>query len=402
MSKIIVKNLVKVFGDRPEKAVEMLRNGSSKDEIMKKTRQTVGIYDINFEVNKGEVFVLMGLSGSGKSTLLRCINRLIEPTGGTITVDGEDISGVESDLLREIRRKKMGMVFQRFALFPHRTVLDNVAFGLEIQGVPAEKRREKARQVLEIVGLKGWEESMPSQLSGGMQQRVGLARALVSDPDILLMDEAFSALDPLIRKDMQEELLSLQSSLNKTIIFVTHDLDEALKIGDRIALMRDGTIVQIGMPEEILTNPANEYVEKFVEGVDVSKVITAEGVMKAPDPVVTLRDGPRMALRLMKEHGISSIFVTTRERKLAGIVLAEDALRALREHKRDFKDILITDVPTVSLDTPIIDIIPIIAESRIPMAVTKEDGSLVGILVRGAVLAGMARKKGGVGEDVVS
>lgn len=401
MSKIIVKNLVKVFGDRPEKAVEMLRNGSSKDEIMKKTRQTVGIYDINFEVNKGEVFVLMGLSGSGKSTLLRCINRLIEPTGGTITVDGEDISGVESDLLREIRRKKMGMVFQRFALFPHRTVLDNVAFGLEIQCVPVEERRQKARQVLEIVGLKGWEESMPSQLSGGMQQRVGLARALVSDPDILLMDEAFSALDPLIRKDMQEELLSLQSSLNKTIIFVTHDLDEALKIGDRIALMRDGTIVQIGMPEEILTNPANEYVEKFVEGVDVSKVITAEGVMKAPDPVVTLRDGPRMALRLMKEHGISSIFVTTRERKLAGIVLAEDALRALREHKRDFKDILITDVPTVSLDTPIIDIIPIIAESRIPMAVTKEDGSLVGILVRGAVLAGMARK-GGVGEDVVS
>ncbi len=401
MSKIIVKNLVKVFGDRPEKAVEMLRNGSSKDEIMKKTRQTVGIYDINFEVNKGEVFVLMGLSGSGKSTLLRCINRLIEPTGGTITVDGEDISGVESDLLREIRRKKMGMVFQRFALFPHRTVLDNVAFGLEIQGVPAEKRREKARQVLEIVGLKGWEESMPSQLSGGMQQRVGLARALVSDPDILLMDEAFSALDPLIRKDMQEELLSLQSSLNKTIIFVTHDLDEALKIGDRIALMRDGTIVQIGMPEEILTNPANEYVEKFVEGVDVSKVITAEGVMKSPDPVVTMRDGPRMALRLMKEHGISSIFVTTRERKLVGIVLAEDALQALHEHKRNFNDIIITDVPTVSPDTPIIDIIPIIAESRIPVAVTKEDGSLMGILVRGAVLAGMARK-GGVGEDVVS
>jgi len=216
MSKIIVKDLVKIFGDHPEKALKMLQEGYSKDEILKKTRQTVGIFDINFSVNEGEVFVLMGLSGSGKSTLLRCVNRLIEPTSGTITIDDEDITLAEPDVIRDIRRKKVSMVFQRFALFPHRTVLDNVAYGLEIQGVPTVERREKAAQIIETVGLKGWEYSMPDQLSGGMQQRVGLARALCNNPDILLMDEAFSALDPLIRKSMQDELLSLQNSLNKT------------------------------------------------------------------------------------------------------------------------------------------------------------------------------------------
>lgn len=397
MSKIIVEDLAKVFGDHPEKALKMLREGYSKSEILEKTRQTVGVFDINFEVNEGEVFVLMGLSGSGKSTLLRCINRLIEPTSGKIIIDGEDITVAKPEVMREIRRKKISMVFQRFALFPHRTVLDNAAYGLEIQGVPLEKRREKAMQVLEVVGLKGWENSMPAQLSGGMQQRVGLARALANDPDILLMDEAFSALDPLIRKEMQDELLSLQSSLNKTIIFVTHDLDEAMKIGDRIALMNDGAIVQTGTAEEILTSPANEYVEKFVEDVDRSKILTAEGVMKAPDPVVSLKDGPHVALRLMKEHGISSIFVVTRERKLVGIVLAEDAVRAVKEQKEDFKDIIIRDVPRVSPNTPVVDIIPMIAESRFPVAVTLEEGKLVGILVRGSVLAGMVRKGESVG-----
>ena len=392
MSKIIVKDLVKIFGDHPEKALKMLQEGYSKDEILKKTRQTVGIFDINFSVNEGEVFVLMGLSGSGKSTLLRCVNRLIEPTSGTITIDDEDITLAEPDVIRDIRRKKVSMVFQRFALFPHRTVLDNVAYGLEIQGVPTVERREKAAQIIETVGLKGWEYSMPDQLSGGMQQRVGLARALCNNPDILLMDEAFSALDPLIRKSMQDELLSLQNSLNKTIIFVTHDLDEALKIGDRIALMNNGTIVQIGTAEEILTNPANDYVERFVEDVDRTKVLTAEGVMKAPDPVVFLKDGPHVALRQMKEHGISSIFVVTRERKLAGIVLAEDALQAVEEHREEFKDIIIEDVPKVRIDTPVIDISPVLAETKLPVAVTRDDDKLVGILVKGSVLAGMVRK----------
>ncbi|NLJ76413.1 MAG: glycine betaine/L-proline ABC transporter ATP-binding protein [Peptococcaceae bacterium] len=392
MSKIVVKDLVKIFGDHPEKAIKLLRKGYSKNKILEESNQTVGIYDINFSVNEGEVFVLMGLSGCGKSTLLRCINRLIEPTSGTITIDGEDITTATPQAVREMRRKKISMVFQGFALFPHRTVLDNVAYGLEIQGITVEQRREKAAQVLETVGLKGWENSMPQQLSGGMQQRVGLARALANNPDILLMDEAFSALDPLIRKSMQDELLSLHNTLNKTIIFVTHDLDEALKIGDHIALMNNGTIVQIGTAEDILTNPADDYVEKFVEDVDRTKVLTAEGVMKSPDPVVFLRDGPRVALRLMREHGISSIFVVTRERKLAGILLAEDALQAVKEHKEDIKSIIVSDVPKVGVDTPVIDIIPVIADTKFPVAVTREDDKLAGILVKGSVLAGMVRR----------
>ena len=392
MDKIIVKDLVKIFGDHPEKAVKLLKKGCAKDEILEKVNQTVGIYDINFSVSEGEIFVLMGLSGCGKSTLLRCINRLIEPTSGAITIDGEDITSAAPQVIREMRRKKISMVFQRFALFPHRTVLDNVAYGLEIQGVPTAQRRERAAQVLETVGLKGWENSMPRQLSGGMQQRVGLARALTNNPDILLMDEAFSALDPLIRKSMQDELLSLNNALNKTIIFVTHDLDEALKIGDHIALMNNGTIVQIGTAEDILTNPVNDYVEKFVEDVDRTKVLTAEGVMKPPDPVVFFKDGPRVALRLMKEHGISSIFAVTRERRLAGIVQAEDALQAVKEHREELKNIIIEDVPRVSVDTPVIDIIPVIADTKFPVAVTQDDGKLAGILVKGSVLAGMVRK----------
>lgn len=392
MDKIIVKDLVKIFGDHPEKAVKLLKKGCAKDEILEKVNQTVGIYDINFSVSEGEIFVLMGLSGCGKSTLLRCINRLIEPTSGAITIDGEDITSAAPQVIREMRRKKISMVFQRFALFPHRTVLDNAAYGLEIQGVPTAQRRERAAQVLETVGLKGWENSMPQQLSGGMQQRVGLARALTNNPDILLMDEAFSALDPLIRKSMQDELLSLHNALNKTIIFVTHDLDEALKIGDHIALMNNGTIVQIGTAEDILTNPVNGYVEKFVEDVDRTKVLTAEGVMKPPDPVVFFKDGPRVALRLMREHGISSIFAVTRERRLAGIVQAEDALQAVKEHREELKNIIIEDVPRVSVDTPVIDIIPVIADTKFPVAVTQDDGKLAGILVKGSVLAGMVRK----------
>lgn len=392
MDKIIVKDLVKIFGDHPEKAVKLLKKGCAKDEILEKVNQTVGIYDINFSVSEGEIFVLMGLSGCGKSTLLRCINRLIEPTSGAITIDGEDITSAAPQVIREMRRKKISMVFQCFALFPHRTVLDNAAYGLEIQGVPTAQRRERAAQVLETVGLKGWENSMPQQLSGGMQQRVGLARALTNNPDILLMDEAFSALDPLIRKSMQDELLSLHNALNKTIIFVTHDLDEALKIGDHIALMNNGTIVQIGTAEDILTNPVNDYVEKFVEDVDRTKVLTAEGVMKPPDPVVFFKDGPRVALRLMKEHGISSIFAVTRERRLAGIVQAEDALQAVKEHREELKNIIIEDVPRVSVDTPVIDIIPVIADTKFPVAVTQDDGKLAGILVKGSVLAGMVRK----------
>ena len=394
MIKVSVKNLYKIFGEHSNRALKMLQEGKSKEEILQATKSTVGVQNVSFDINAGETFVLMGLSGSGKSTLLRCINRLIEPTSGQVLIDDEDITNVNESTLRQVRRVKLGMVFQRFALFPHRSVLDNVAYGLEVQGMEKNERLAKATQVLEVVGLKEWENSMPDQLSGGMQQRVGLARALASDPDILLMDEAFSALDPLIRKGMQDELLSLQGSLNKTIIFVTHDLDEALKIGDRIALMKDGAIIQIGTPEEILTNPANEYVAKFVEDVDMSKVLTAEGVMKRPDTVVTTKDGPRQAMRQMKENGISSIFVVSKDRRLVGLVLADDALAAIEEKKETLDDFIIKNTPRVPPEYPLTDLIPLVADSRYPIAVVNEQDKLLGVIVRGSVLAGMVRRGG--------
>ena len=390
--KIILQDLIKVFGEHPEKAIHLLNEGYSKAEIQAKTGQTVGVNKVSFSVQQGEIFVVMGLSGSGKSTVLRCINRLIKPTDGQVLIDGEDIVAANAKCLREIRRKKVSMVFQRFALFPHRTILDNVAYGLEVQGVDKEARYGKTREMLEIVGLREWADSYPEQLSGGMQQRVGLARALVSDPDILLMDEAFSALDPLIRREMQNELLALHSKFNKTIIFVTHDLDEALKIGDRIALMKDGAIIQIGTPEEILTKPADEYVAKFIEDVDMTKVLVAEGIMKKAE-TISLKDGPRVALRRMRELGISSIFVLDRERKLVGMVAADDAWQAVNEDKRaDLSQIIRHDFPVAAPGTPLNGLISLLAETKFPVAVVDEQNKLSGIVVRGTLLAALAKK----------
>ena len=276
MEKISVLKLSKIFGPHPERVFKLISQGTNKDDIFNQTGHAVGLANISFEVAEGEILVVMGLSGSGKSTLIRCINRLIEPTEGQILIDGIDITTLDHHALLELRRHKFGMVFQNFALFPHRNVLNNVEYGLEIQHVDKQLRQEKARSALKLVGLEDWEQAMPKQLSGGMQQRVGLARALAVEPDILLMDEAFSALDPLIRGDMQNELISLQKRMKKTIFFITHDLDEALKIGNRVVLMKDGQIVQVGTPEEIITAPANDYVKRFVENVDHSKVLTAQ------------------------------------------------------------------------------------------------------------------------------
>ncbi|ABO51711.1 glycine betaine/L-proline ABC transporter, ATPase subunit [Desulforamulus reducens MI-1] len=390
MTKIKVENLIKIFGPKPNKAIELLQKGKTKQEILQETGLTVGVNQANFQVYAGEIFVIMGLSGSGKSTLVRLLNRLIEPTSGKIEIDGEDIATMSKEQLREVRRKKLSMVFQRFALFPHRTVQQNVEYGLEVQGVSPEERREKAVQSLALVGLAGWENSYPGQLSGGMQQRVGLARALANDPDVLLMDEAFSALDPLIRKDMQDELLELQSTMHKTIIFITHDLDEALKIGDRIALMKDGKIVQIGTPEEILTNPANEYVEKFVEDVDMSKVLTAEHVMKRPE-TITLNKGPRVALQLMKDSGVSSLYVVDSKKTLLGVVKA-DAVSKAKQEGLTLEEVMETDVPVVAPDTRLHDLFDIIAFSPVPLAVVNEQRRLSGVIVRGAVLGGLAGK----------
>lgn len=386
---IEVKDLSKVFGKNPKQALKRLDQGKSKDEILKETGNTVGVNRASFSVEAGEIFVIMGLSGSGKSTLVRLLNRLIEPTEGSVLVDGDDLSAMNKKDLRNVRREKMSMVFQRFALFPHRTILENAEYGLEIQNVPKEERKKRAQESLEMVGLGGYINQSPGQLSGGMQQRVGLARALANNPEVLLMDEAFSALDPLIRKDMQDELVDLQDTMKKTIIFITHDLDEALRLGDRIALMKDGSIVQIGTPEEILVNPANDYVERFVEDVDRSKVLTAQQIMKRPETINVEKHGPRVALERMREEGLSSIIVVDGKRNLQGYVTADDASKAKQNEVRDIKQILRTDIPKVEKETALNDIFNIIHDSPIPVAVM--DGEkLVGIIVRGALIAALA------------
>lgn len=389
MVKLEVKNLYKVFGPNPRRVLKAIKNGTSKEQLLKETGHGIGVNNANFEVLDGEVFVIMGLSGSGKSTLVRCINRLIEPTSGEIILDGKSVTKSDSKELLEIRRKKIGMVFQNFALLPHRTIKENVAFGLEIQGESTEERDSKAINALEMVGLQGYEDMYPSQLSGGMQQRVGLARALATDPDILLMDEAFSALDPLIRKEMQSELMTLQSRMQKTIIFITHDLDEALRIGDRIAIMKDGEIMQIGTPEEILTDPADDYVKEFVQDVNRAKVVTASSIMKNPDTIISSKDGARVAVRRMRSAGISSIFVLDRQRKLKGIISIEDAMKLVKEESNDIDSIIDKDVYTVSPDTSIEELLPLAVNTKYPIVVADEEGVLQGIIVRVSVLSGI-------------
>lgn len=388
MSILQLNQVSKLFGAQAEQSVGLLEQGWNKEKLAKEKSVTVGVNRVNLSIEAGEIFVIMGLSGSGKSTLVRMLNRLIEPTAGEILVHGQDLRKMNKEQLRKVRRQTISMVFQKFALFPHRTVLENVEYGLEIQKVKKPERTEKAMKSLELVGLKGWENKSPDELSGGMQQRVGLARALANDPEILLMDEAFSALDPLIRRDMQDELLELQETMKKTIIFITHDLDEALRIGDRIALMKDGAVVQVGTPEEILTQPANAYVERFVEDVDLSKVLTAAHVMRRPETIMPDR-GPRVALELMRERGISNLFVIDRGKRLLGVITAEDASEAMRSGKT-LADILITDGPRVHPDVLINELFEITSMSKVPLAVVDDNDRLAGVIVRGALLGALA------------
>ncbi|MYL34320.1 betaine/proline/choline family ABC transporter ATP-binding protein [Pontibacillus yanchengensis] len=392
MNKIEVSNLTKIFGSHPQQALKRLKNGEQKEQILDETGMTVGVSESSFSVKPGEFFVIMGLSGSGKSTLIRLVNRLIEPTDGEVYIDGDDITKMDKDKLIETRRKKLGMVFQKFGLFPHRSVLANVGYGLEIQGVNKQEREEKARRSIEDVGLKGYESSSPDELSGGMQQRVGLARALANDTDILLMDEAFSALDPLIRKDMQDELLKLQYKLGKTVLFITHDLDEALKLGDRIAIMKDGRIVQVGTSEDILENPANEYVFNFVKDVDRSKVLEASNVMRKPEVLTTFKDGPRMAIRKMEEVGASSIFVVDRENNFKGLLTIDDAIKAYNEHISMEEFLITDDIHSASPDTLLNDLIGVAAQTKYPITVI-EDGKLAGIISRVSILSGLVLGK---------
>ncbi|CAN7738718.1 glycine betaine/L-proline ABC transporter ATP-binding protein [Paenibacillus sp. LjRoot153] len=388
MSVIQVNQVTKIFGPDPASVLPLLSQKQTKEKIYKDTKHTVGVNQASFSVEAGEIFVIMGLSGSGKSTLVRLLNRLIEPTSGSITIHGKDIVRMNDEELRNVRREQISMVFQKFALFPHRTVVENVEYGLEVQGWDKQKRRVKALESLNLVGLQAWVDSKPSQLSGGMQQRVGLARALANDPDILLMDEAFSALDPLIRKDMQDELVELQDKMKKTIIFITHDLDEALRIGDRIALMKDGVIVQIGKPEEIMMNPANKYVERFVEDVDLSKVLTATTVMRRPE-TIGLDRGPRVALQLMRQSGISNLFIVDKGKKLIGVITAEDASGAVR-YEKSLEDIVIRDIPTVGPDQLLHELFEVCSNAKYPVAVVDSDGKIKGVIVRGDVLGALA------------
>jgi glycine betaine/proline transport system ATP-binding protein len=396
MSKIQVENLSVIFGKRVKEAQELQKQGKSKVEILNETGCTVGVSNADLDIREGEVFVVMGLSGSGKSTLLRCFNRLIEPTAGTVVVDGNDITKINEQALREFRRTKMTMVFQHFGLLPHRTVSSNVAFGLEIQGVEEDQRIEKAYDVIKTVGLEGYEEKMTGQLSGGMQQRVGLARALATDPEILLMDEAFSALDPLIRNQMQEELLQLQEKVHKTILFITHDLDEALKLGDRIAIMKDGFIVQTGTPEEILTQPADDYVRAFVENVDRGGIITAGSVMfKNPSAVRIKQDGPRAAIRKMSKAGVTSMPVIGDNGKFIGFVKDNDMKEMEDKGIRDIEQYMYTkeEVTAVTADTPVADLLPLFLDTDLNLAVVDEDRKLIGVVVHSSVIAEMIGKE---------
>jgi len=390
MGKIEVNNLYKIFGNKPKKALEMLEDGATKQEVLEKIGSTVGVNDASFEVEEGEIFVIMGLSGSGKSTLLRCINRLIEPSSGSIKVDGQEVLDFDTEELRNFREKEFGMVFQNFALLPHRTVLENAMFGLEIQNIEKSERERRTKEALNLVGLDGWEDQYPAQLSGGMKQRVGLARALAVDPEILLMDEPFSALDPLIKKEMQNKLLDLYDEMERTILFITHDLDEALKLGDRIAIMKEGKIIQVGDHEEILTNATNEYVENFVEDVNRSRILTAKDIMSNPVELLYPQDGPRTALHKMKNNGLSSLFVVNRQKILKGIVYIEDVVDLINnDEDKEFEEI-IKEIPRAEPEENLRELFAEIADLNAPLPVVNEKDKLLGVIVKTDVLANLA------------
>lgn len=386
--KVQLEKVSKIFGKNPASILPLIEQGKSKEEILHETGHTVGVYNASLSVKEGEVFVVMGLSGSGKSTLIRCFNLLHRPTSGSVKIDGIDITKSSAEELKRIRQEKIAMVFQHFGLFDHRTVLENVEYGLEVQKMPKEKRRAIALENIKLVGLEGYEDQYPQQLSGGMQQRVGIARALANDPDILLMDEPFSALDPLIRREMQSELIRLQKKLKKTIIFITHDVNEAFKLGDRIAVMKDGHVVQIGTPEEIIDQPVNDYIVDFVQDIDRSKVFQAEHIMIEPRATLSTKDTAKAAVRLMKEHSISSIFVTDDEERVIGIITVDDAVKAIKRDE-NVSDIIRTDIEFVREDEYVNELIPKSLDTNYPLAVVNNRRQLLGIILRVHVLAGL-------------
>jgi len=380
MAQIEIRNVYKIFGNDPQSVLPQVQAGVGKEEILANTGHTVGLSDISLSVEKGEIFVVMGLSGSGKSTLIRHLNRLIEPTAGKITFEGTDILGLSASELREFRRHSMSMVFQRFGLLPHRTIVENVAFGLEIQGTRRAERHEKAEEWIEAVGLKGYEDQYPSQLSGGMQQRVGLARALCTDPEVLLMDEPFSALDPLIRSDMQEQLVALQARLAKTIIFITHDLDEALRIGDRIAILKDGLLSQVGTPAEILLEPADDYVRAFVKDVNRARALTIDVIMQPPKLRLT-DETIGEALRKMRAAGEACGWVVE-DRNYRGMVSEEALDRANGQSETTPVAELCEECEVLPPEVPIEDARAAALQSDLPLPVVDDAGTLCGVVER--------------------
>lgn len=388
MPLIRLEHLSKVFGANHSAAMRMMKDGADKAEVLKKTGATVGVYDVSLEIEKAKTFVVIGLSGSGKSTLVRLINLLLKPTAGSMLYEGNNISGYKGRQLIDYRRHKVAMVFQGFGLMSHRDVIGNVAYGLEVRGVAKKDRLDKAMEMIELVGLTGWEKHPIAALSGGMKQRVGLARALANDPEVLLMDEPFSALDPIVRRDMQFELLGIQKKLKKTIVFITHDINEAFKLGDKVAIMKDAKVVRLGTPEGILSDPKDAYVSEFLKDIDKSKVLSARNVMITPASLIKQGDGPNVALQAMRENSISSVFVVDEEMKLVGIVSLDGAMRA-RAANQLLETVIEKDIPRAGPDAAISELMPIAAEAKFPIAIIDGKGDFVGIVTKAAVLSSL-------------
>ena len=389
-----VRGLWKAFGHKAENLLNSKMRLSSKEEILEQTGFVMAVRDVSFDVHRGEFFVIMGLSGSGKSTLIRLLLRLIEPTAGTMHINGEDICRYNDDQLMNFRRHTTSMVFQHFGLFPHRSVLDNVAYGLKVQGISKEERYARAQEAIETVGLKGWEQYMPSALSGGMQQRVGLARALTTEPEILLMDEPFSGLDPLIRREMQDELIELQDKVQKTVVFVTHDLHEALKMGDRIAIMRDGEIIQIGAPEDVISKPADGYVREFVQDASPAKVFTASRIMDEPDALLYEWQGLKAALHVLSAAKEDYAFMVGRNRQFLGLITMKRLKNLIQNQGTSLKEALEPSPPTADPEVVLEDLFPIAAEADYPIAVVNEQGRFLGEVQISSIFENMVQDKG--------
>lgn len=390
-----VRHLYKIFAPldfRGEKkmAYKLLELGATRQDVLEATGMTAAVTDVSFRVGKGEIFVLIGLSGSGKSTLVRCLNMLHRPSRGEVLIDGEDITAYDEVKLQKLRRTKISMVFQNGGLLAHRDVMGNVGYGLEIRGVKKAEREAKALEMIRMVGLEGHERESLDSLSGGMRQRVGIARALASDPDILLMDEAFSALDPLVKNDLQFELLRIQEQTGKTIIFITHDINEAFKLGSRVGILRDGRMIQLDTPEKMLSAPANDYVRRFIDSVDTTKVLTVKHIMTVPGSVIKKTDGANVALNSMRANGVSSAYVVSDYMHFDGIITLEGAL-SVRDGKKTFEEAIIREVPFVrNLDAPVSSIVPLAAKTQYPLAVVDEHDVFRGIVTKASVLSSLS------------